>query len=59
MNINKIVEVKELELAISPGKYIRMDKESANKECKRCGTRIIKMNIPGSSSYICPECQKI
>jgi formamidopyrimidine-DNA glycosylase len=46
------------ELIGKPGKYIRiMDKESTNKECKRCGTRIIKMNILGSSSYFCPNCQ--
>jgi formamidopyrimidine-DNA glycosylase len=51
---------QELDLFGNPGRYIRiMDKESVNKECKRCGTRIVKMNILGSSSYICPECQKI
>lgn len=51
---------QELDLFGQPGKYIRiMDKDSTNKECKRCGTRIIKMNILGSSSYFCPYCQKI
>lgn len=51
---------QEVDLFGKPGKYIRiMDKDSANKECKRCGTRIIKMNILGSSSYFCPDCQKI
>jgi len=27
--------------------------------CKNCGTKIIKENILGSSSYYCPKCQKI
>ena len=62
--INSAIELKgstqEVDLFGQPGKYIRiMDKESTNKECKRCGTRIIKMNILGSSSYLCPNCKKI
>ncbi len=62
--VNSAIELKgstrEIDLFGQPRKYIRiMDKESVNKKCKRCGTRIIKMNILGSSSYLCPDCQRI
>ena len=62
--INSAIELKgstkEIDLFGQPGKYIRiMDKESQDKECKRCGTKITKMNILGSASYFCQKCQKI
>ncbi len=62
--LHSAIELKgstgELDLYGNPRKYIRiMDKESAYKEYKRCGTRIIKVNIPGSSTYFSPACQKI
>ncbi|UCH14788.1 MAG: hypothetical protein JSV22_02205 [Bacteroidales bacterium] len=51
---------QEVDLFGKPGRYIRiMDKDSTGEGCKRCGTRIVKMNILGSSSYFCPGCQKI
>ncbi len=42
------------------GKYIRkMDQHSKDMKCERCGTKIVKINVLGSSSYLCPECQKL
>jgi formamidopyrimidine-DNA glycosylase len=51
---------KEYDLFGEHGNYIRiMDQHSKNMECERCGTKIVKVNVLGSSSYLCPECQKI
>lgn len=61
--INKAIEKggssKEYDLFDKPGKYIRiMDMESKDMKCELCGSKILKLNVLGSSSYICPECQK-
>lgn len=50
----------EYDLFGEPGKYVRiMDKKSKDMMCERCGSKIVKMNVLGSSSYVCPKCQKI
>lgn len=50
--------VDEIDLYGKSGEYIRaMDKSIPL--CRRCGTKIVKENILGSSSYYCPKCQKI
>lgn len=50
----------EYDLFGEPGAYARMtDQLTKNIKCERCGAKIVKMNVLGSSSYICPECQKI
>lgn len=48
----------EYDLYGNPGKYARiMDKNSPI--CRKCGDKIVKENVLGSSSYYCPKCQKI
>jgi formamidopyrimidine-DNA glycosylase len=50
----------EYDLHSKKGNYLRlMDRKSEDMKCSRCGTKIIKMNVLGSSSYLCPECQKM
>lgn len=49
--------INEFDIYGNPGKYIRTMSKN-NNECKKCGARIIKENILGSSSYYCPQCQK-
>jgi formamidopyrimidine-DNA glycosylase len=47
----------EYDLYGNPGKYSRiMDKNSFI--CRKCGEKIVKENVLGSSSYYCPKCQK-
>ncbi len=48
----------EFDLYGAPGKYIRlMDRASAGKPCRRCGTRIVKIQFLGGACYFCPHCQ--
>lgn len=50
---------KEYDLFGETGKYVRIaDQSTKDMKCVRCGAKIVKMNVLGSSSYICPECQK-
>lgn len=50
----------EYDLFGKPGNYKRiMDKNSVGTKCKRCGAKIVKTNVLGSSAYTCPDCQKI
>ncbi|WP_353737041.1 zinc finger domain-containing protein [Methanobacterium sp.] len=50
----------EYDLFGKKGNYIRiMDRKTENMKCERCGVKIVKMNVLGSSSYLCPECQKL
>lgn len=43
----------------SPGGYKRvLGEHMKGKPCPRCGTTIEKLNVLGSSSYICPSCQR-
>ena len=50
--------VDEFDLYGNPGEYSRiMDKNTTL--CKKCGEKVIKENILGSSSYFCPNCQRI
>lgn len=67
-NIIKIIKLavneggssSEYNLFGKNGNYDRiMDQKSKDVKCKRCGTKIVKMNVLGSSSYVCPVCQKI
>lgn len=51
---------KEYDLFGETGKYVRIgDQPIKDLKCKRCGERMLKMNVMGSSSYLCPQCQKI
>jgi formamidopyrimidine-DNA glycosylase len=50
--------IGEYDLYGNPGKYSRiMDKNTPI--CIKCGEKIVKENVLGSSSYYCPNCQKI
>lgn len=62
--INQAVEEggssKEYDLFGETGKYVRIaDRPVKDLKCARCGAKIVKMNVLGSNSYICPECQKL
>ena len=48
----------EFDLYGNSGKYSRiMDKNTSL--CRKCGEKVIKENILGSSSYFCSKCQKL
>lgn len=52
--------VKEYNLFGKKGGYIRLaDLSVKDLNCKRCGEKIEKINVSGSASYVCPECQKL
>ncbi|MCE5215325.1 MAG: hypothetical protein LLF83_11500 [Methanobacterium sp.] len=52
--------VNEYDLYGETGNYVRIgDKPKKDMKCARCGTNMVKMNVLGSSSYLCPECQRI
>ena len=43
-----------------PGLFKRsIDSKSVGKPCPNCETEIIKINVSGTNSYLCPNCQKI
>lgn len=49
----------ECDLYNCPGRYRRILGEfRLGKPCPNCGTEIEKVRVQGSSSYICPSCQK-
>jgi formamidopyrimidine-DNA glycosylase len=49
----------ERDLYDHQGGYRRLMGEGAKgKPCPKCGTAIEKISLLGSSSYICPSCQK-
>ncbi len=49
----------EYDLYNNPGGYKPiLDAHMKGKPCPKCGTVIEKLNVLGSSSYICPSCQK-
>ncbi len=49
----------EYDLYNNPGGYrMIMGSHMKGKPCPECGSIIEKMSIAGSSSYICPSCQK-
>lgn len=51
---------KEYDLYGEKGNYVRIgDQPIKNMKCTRCGANMVKMNVLGSSSYLCPRCQKI
>ena len=50
--------VDEFDLYGNPGDYIRIMGKSTSL-CRRCGEKVVKENILGSSSYYCPKCQKL
>jgi formamidopyrimidine-DNA glycosylase len=51
---------KEYDLFGKPGGYLRItDQRSKDKNCPRCGSNMEKINVLGSSSYVCQHCQKI
>lgn len=67
-NILKIIKLAvkdggsstEQDLFGQHGKHVRkMNQHSKDMKCGRCGFKIVKINVLGSSSYICPECQKL
>lgn len=50
----------EYDLYNKPGGYERiLGEHMKDKPCPNCGTTIEKLNVLGSSSYICPSCQKL
>jgi formamidopyrimidine-DNA glycosylase len=50
---------QEIDLYGNLGGYRRiLGEHMKGKPCPRCGTPIEKLNVLGSSSYICPSCQK-
>ncbi len=52
--------VKEYDLYEKTGDYVRItDQPKKNMKCTHCGANMVKMNVLGSSSYLCPQCQKI
>lgn len=52
--------VKEYDLFGEKGGYTRLaDLPVKDLKCQRCGSKIEKMNVSGSASYVCPECQKL
>jgi len=46
----------EFDLYGNPGEYARIMGKSTSL-CRKCGEKIVKENILGSSSYYCPKCQ--
>lgn len=49
----------EYDLYNKPGGYKKiLSKRMKGKPCPKCGTVIKKSNVLGSSSYVCPSCQK-
>jgi formamidopyrimidine-DNA glycosylase len=51
--------IKEHDLYGETGDYVRIaDQPIKNMKCTHCGANMVKMNILGSSSYLCPQCQK-
>lgn len=58
--IDKSGSVKEEDLFGKKGNYVRLADENVKKlKCERCGSQMEKINVLGSSSYICPRCQKL
>jgi len=52
--------VKEYDLFGVKGGYIRLaDIPIKEQKCQRCGSKIEKINVSGSASYVCPVCQKL
>ena len=61
--LNKAIQLggreTEYDLYNNPGGYKPiLDAHMKGKPCPKCGTAIEKLNVLGSSSYICPSCQK-
>lgn len=51
---------KEYDLFGEEGGYTRLtDQKVKDLKCQRCGGKIEKMNVSGSASYVCPDCQKL
>lgn len=51
---------REYDLFGEKGNYIRLaDQNIKNLKCEICGSEMEKINVLGSSSYICPKCQKL
>lgn len=48
--------IDEFDLYGNSGNYIRIMGKSTSS-CRRCGEKVLKENILGSSSYYCPKCQ--
>ncbi|NIO49182.1 MAG: hypothetical protein GTN73_07080 [Candidatus Aminicenantes bacterium] len=49
----------ERDIYDNPGKYNPiMDRQTKDKPCPNCGTKIQKISYLGGSCYICPSCQK-
>lgn len=49
----------EYDLYNNPGSYKSiLGSHIKGKPCPKCGTVIEKLNVLGSSSYVCPSCQK-
>jgi formamidopyrimidine-DNA glycosylase len=49
----------EYDLHGNKGGYVRlMDKNSMEKPCPQCGTKIEKIQYLGGACYFCPSCQK-
>jgi formamidopyrimidine-DNA glycosylase len=49
----------EFDLFSEPGSYVRlMDRRIKDQPCPTCKTHIVKINVGGSSCYVCPNCQK-
>lgn len=58
--INERGSIKEYDLFGETGNYVRLtDQPVKSLKCTRCGVKMVKMNVMGSSSYVCPQCQKI
>jgi formamidopyrimidine-DNA glycosylase len=50
----------EFDLYGKPGRYVRiMDKTTAGRPCRQCGTKIEKIAYLGGACYFCPKCQKL
>ncbi|MBN1330555.1 MAG: hypothetical protein JXA54_13860 [Candidatus Heimdallarchaeota archaeon] len=50
----------EVDLFGQPGNYKPLlDKRMYNQSCPKCKTIITKLHVDGSTSYICPNCQKL
>ncbi|MFB0509562.1 MAG: DNA-formamidopyrimidine glycosylase family protein [bacterium] len=49
----------EFDLYNKPGGYKpTLDKNMKDKPCPQCGAKIAKLNVLGSTSYVCLSCQK-
>jgi formamidopyrimidine-DNA glycosylase len=58
--INKRGSIKEYDLFGETGNYVRLvDQPVKNMKCTICGVQMVKMNVMGSSSYVCPQCQRM